>query len=318
MSTLEVECARCDRRFRVRAEFAGKTSRCPGCSAPLVIGGSKPAPAPRPEPEDRPRPRPRPRDGEDDRPRGPTGDWKPVATALGREQVAVAFVLMTILCSYLVFCLGNATRGVGPPEAIVITLMLLLLVGPSLVAGVFGLAARVAAVSAPAQAHARGSAVASLLCGLGGLASLVMIGISILASIEQQQHQSDLPMIVATGGVILSTLAALGTFMGFVAQVGIARRSAAVSRAVGRTAVAGGVCVLVLLGIGMLYTLAAEATGPSYTPYGGYYRDDSPFFQVMTGVLFPLAFAVVLVTYHRLLAATRAAVLGEAGGRDEG
>jgi hypothetical protein len=242
-----------------------------------------------------------------------------VAAALGREQVAVVFVLMTILCSYLVFCLANATRGVGPPEAIVITLMLLLLVGPSLVAGVFGLAARVAAVSAPADALAKGSAVASLLCGLGGLVSLVMIGISLLASIEQQHHQSELPMVVATGGVVLSTLGALGTFLGFVAQVGIARRSVAVSRAVGRTAVGGAVCVLVLLGIGILYALAAEAMGPSYSPqYGAAYRDDTPFYQAMTGILFPLAFAVVLVLYHRLLAAARAAVLGETTGRDEG
>ena len=75
MSTLEVACARCDKRFRVRAEFAGKTSRCPGCSAPLTIGGSS-RPRPRgPTPKSRPRPRPRPRDDEDDRPRGPTGDW---------------------------------------------------------------------------------------------------------------------------------------------------------------------------------------------------------------------------------------------------
>jgi hypothetical protein len=233
--------------------------------------------------------------------------------------VAVVFVLMTILCSYLVFCLANVTRGGGPPEAIVLVLMLLLLVGPSLVAGVFGLAARVAAMSAPAEALARGSAVASLLCGLGGLASLVMIGISILASIEHQGPQSELPMVVATGGAILSTLGALATFIGFVAQVGMARRSKSASRAVSRIAVGGAVCVLVLLGIGILYTAAAEAMGPGYSPqYGRVYRDDGPFYGVMTGVLIPLAFAVVLILYHRLLAAARAAVLGEPAGRDEG
>ena len=214
---------------------------------------------------------------------------------------------------------GERDPAVGPPEAIVITLLLLLLVGPSLVAGVFGLAARVAAVSAPAEATAKGSAVASLLCGLGGLASLLMVGISILASIEQQGHPSELPMIVATGGVVLCTLGAVGTFIGFVAQVGMARRSKAVSRAVGRTAVGGAVCVLVLLGIGILYTVAAEAAEPTYSPqFGVVPRDDSPFFQVMTGILLPLAFAVVLIFYHRLLGAARAAVLDEAAGRDNG
>jgi hypothetical protein len=196
--------------------------------------------------------------------------------------------------------------------------MLLLLVGPSLVAGVFGLAARVSALGAPRASFARGSAVPSLLCGLAALASLVMLGITMLASIERQQS-SELPGVVATGGLILSTLGALGTFLGFVAQVGIARRSAEVSRAVGRTAAAVSVCVLVLLGIGVFYALIAELDGPYATrggAFGGrHYRDDGPFYQVVMGILLPLAFAVVLILYHRLLAAARRAVLDESTAR---
>ena len=314
MSTLEVACGRCDKRFRVRAEFAGKNTRCPGCSAPITIGGS--APPPRREPEERPRPRPRPKEDEDDRPRAPTGDWRPVATALGREQVAVLFVLATILASYLVFCIGTAAgRAGGPEQGLVIGLMLLLLVGPSLVAGVFGLAARVSALGAPRESLARGSAVPSLLCGLAALASLVMLGFTLLASINQPLS-SELPGVVATGGLILSTLGSLGTFFGFVAQVGIARRSAEVSRAVGRTAAAASVCVLALLGIGVFYTLVTELTEPGYTGRGGpigggYDRDDGPFYQIVLGVLLPVAFAVVLILYHRLLGAARRAVLDE-------
>src|SRR4051794_1099956 len=111
MSTLEVACGRCEKRFRVRAEFAGKSSRCPGCSAPLVIAGTRPAEVPKPrrdEPDERPRPR-RPRD-EDDTP-GPSGNWKPVYTALGREQGAVLFGLVTFVSSFVVWGLGSAMTG---------------------------------------------------------------------------------------------------------------------------------------------------------------------------------------------------------------
>ena len=321
MSTLEVACARCDKRFRVRAEFAGKSTRCPGCSAPITIAGSKPAPAPRPEPAGRPRPRPRPRDDDDDRPRTPSGDWRPVATALGREQVAVLFALTSILCSYLIFCIGNmAGRSSGPEQGVVIGLMLLLLVGPAVVAGVFGLMARISALAAPRGSLARGSAVPSLLCGLAALACLVILGITLLASFDRQGPPPELALQVSSVGLLVSAVAAGGTFLGFVAQVGIARRSAGVSRAVGRLAGSVSVCVLVLLGIAVFYTLVTELDAPS-SSRGGWQgggrnpRDDEPFYAILLGILVPLGFAVVLILYHRLLAAARAAVLDEAAER---
>jgi hypothetical protein len=320
MSTLDVSCARCDKRFRVRAEFAGKTTRCPGCSAPITIGASKAPPPPHSPRADRKDHEKGLRADYDDRPRRPAGNWKPVAAALGREQVAVVFALLTILGSYLVVCLGNAAGGPsGAMEGVVIGAMMLVLVGPSLVAAVFAVTARVAAVGAPVESLAKGSAVASLLCAFGGLAALIMLGLTLLASIDQR-HASDLPAHVAIGGLAVSTLGAVGTFLGFVAQIGIARRSAEVSRAVGRTAVAVCVCVLVLLGIGMLYALAVEATGPSTQPsFGPGYRsypDDGPFYMVMTGFLIPLGLTVVLIMYHRLLAAARRAVLEGPGRLD--
>src|SRR5258708_2961190 len=239
MSTLEVSCARCDKRFRVRAEFAGKTTRCPGCSAPITIGGAQAAPLRREDHAEKPRTRPRPRDDDDDRPRRPAANWKPVDTALGREQVAVVFFLVTILSSFLVLCLGRMAVEPGimrdSSGAIPLVVMLLLLVGPSLVAGIFGLAARVSALGTPPESLAKGSAISSLLCGIAGLACLVILGISILASFDSHDHRGPgLPAGFATVGLVFSVLASLGTFAGFVAQVGIVRRSAEVSRAVGR------------------------------------------------------------------------------------
>src|SRR5215217_7143920 len=99
MSTLEVACGRCERRFRVRAEFAGRSTRCPGCSAPITIAGAaRPAaPPPRSEEEPRPRPRPRRRDDDDDGPRRPALNWASTDVALRREQIAVIFALLSFL-----------------------------------------------------------------------------------------------------------------------------------------------------------------------------------------------------------------------------
>jgi hypothetical protein len=310
MSTLDVACERCDKRFRVRAEFAGKTTRCPGCSAPITIAGSKPAPIPRDDRPDRPVPRPRPRDDDEDRPRRPIGDWRPVDSALGREQLAVVFALMTLFCGFLSFCLLRAAAGQG--NEAVLLLALLLLIGPSLTAGTFGITARVAALGTPPEAFAKGSAVASLLCAIAGVGSLVVIGLAALSSIGTPGPD---PLAIKVGffGAILSGLVAVASFAVFVAQVGIAQRSTAVGRAFGRTAVAGAVCLLVPLGISLLIALASEVRGPSTPTRGGFPVQDQEevITMVAVGLLLPVALAAMLILYHRLLAAAREAVRNE-------
>jgi len=310
MSTLDVACARCDKRFRVRAEFAGKSTRCPGCSAPITIGGSKPAPPPREERSDRPASRPRPRDDEDDRPRRPTGDWRPVESALGREQVAILFAVATVPCSIFAYCLGQATGASAGADAPVMVFTLLLMIGPALAAGVFGVTARAAALRAPAEARARGTAVASLVCGLAGLLTILVFGLAFLASLEHRAGPSGFIPVVASVGLLLSALAAVGTFAGFVAQVGIARRSAAVSAALGRAAVTACVAVLAVIGLSLLLALAAGAVS---SPNGPSSHDEERIAVVLFGVLIPVGFAAVLVAYHRLLAAARRSIRDEAG-----
>jgi hypothetical protein len=323
MRTLEVTCGRCDKKFRVRTEFAGRSTRCPGCSAPLTIAGARAAPpAPtRDHDEDRPRPRPRPRD-DDDAPRRPSGNWQPVDMAFGREQSALVFLLVQVVCTFFAICLGRAAGPGGMTNSPALAIMLVLVAGPSLGAAAFGLMARIAALRAPPESLARGTATASLLCALAGLGCMVFFGFAMLMSMESQRSD-ELPMIIAIGGLVLSAAAAVVTFMGFVAQVGIARRSAGVSRAVGRTAVAAAVCTLVLIVIGGMYAIAQEAFAPSqrYSPYapGGYYRPDhSGFFQVLVFGLMPLGMAVVLILYHRLLAAARWSLKGEPAERYDG
>lgn len=314
MNTLDVACAKCDQRFRVRAEFAGKTTRCPGCSAPITVGGSKPAPPPREDRAERPAPRPRPRDDDEDRTHRPTGDWRPVDSALGREQVAVAFALATVPCSLCAFCLGQAAGSSAGVDAPVMVLSLLMILAPALVAGAFGITARVAALGAPAESLTRGTAVASLLCAIAGLVTVLVFGLALLASLESHHGPGFVP-VVATVGLLLSTFAAVGTFAGFVAQVGIVRRSSLVSAALGRAAVTACVAVLVVICLSLLLALAIESTAnPTRPPV----MDEERVAAALFGVLLPIGFAAILVGYHRLLAAARRAVREEPAGRYDG
>jgi len=320
VSTLEVACGQCEKRFRVRAEFSGRATRCPGCSAPITINGpSRPAPPPRTAPEERPRTRPRPRD-EGEEPRRPAGEWKPVETALGREQAAVLFMLASFVSSFLVVAIGNAIEGMGPPDPVVIAFLLLLVFGPTLAAGVFGIAARLSALRAPSESRSKGAAVSSFLCGIAAVGSLVVLGLAIITRIDSHGPE-PLVMPVALGGASAAALGALATFVAFVAQVGIALKSSDVSEAFGRTAVAACVCVLGLLGISFLLVLVTAMSTPTShrgSPFGYQQREEEIILRAVVLFLVPLALAVLLILYHRLLAAARRAVQVGPTGRYDG
>ena len=138
-----------------------------------------------------------------------------------------------------------------------------------------------------------------------------------MLSIDSQRPM-ELAAVVGFGGLALSTLGALATFVGFVAQVGIARRSAAVSRGVGRMTVAVAVCTISLLSIAILYTMFSELTTPANYRGGQYYPQHEGFYRFTTVILFPMALAAMLILYHRLLAAGRRAVAGELPDRFDG
>jgi hypothetical protein len=265
--------------------------------------------------EERPRSRPRSRD-DDNEPQRPTLNWVPVETAFRREQLAVVFALLSVLGGFLAACAGNMGRGAsGEFAGVFIFVTLLFGIGPSLGTTAFGIMARVSALGAPRECLARGSTVASLLSSIAALLCLVILAMTMMMSMDAQRPD-PLPMIVALGGLVLSGLTSLVTFLGFIAQVGIYRRSAEVSRAVGRTATAAAVCVLVLIVIGILYAMANALIEPSYSR-GGYGRtyyqpDHSGFFVILLGILMPIALGVVVIFYHRLLAAGRRSL--EAGG----
>src|SRR5262249_23291213 len=151
----------------------------------------RPAPPPREERAERPAPRPRPRDDDQDRTHRPTGDWRPVDSALGREQVAVVFALATVPCSFFGYCLGRAAGAAAGADAAVMAFTLLLVVGPALAAGAFGVTARVAAMAAPTESLSRGTVVSSLLCAIAAVLTVLVVGLSLLASVEARQGPSS-------------------------------------------------------------------------------------------------------------------------------
>jgi hypothetical protein len=305
MSTLEVACGNCDKRFRVRAEFAGKSTRCPGCSATITISGSKPAPPPREERDERPRPRPRPRD-DDDRSALPAGDWRPVDTALGREQVAVIFALVNVVGSFLAFCLMRMAEGFGGTNEPLMVLAALFLVGPGLVSGAFGVTGRVAALGGPKEALGGGAAAASLLCAISAVVAILGVGLAFLTMLGAG-YNSGFGVAIAATVALVSIFGAIGTFAAFTAQVGIARRSADVGKAFGRAAVTSCIAVLAIAGIGLFLLLVVEATSGPYRSHD----NEEIISGALFGILLPTGFAAVLVGYHRLLAAARLAVRGE-------
>jgi len=316
MSTLEVVCGTCSKKFRVRAEFASRLTRCPGCSSPITIGGPAmlaAAPPARPREEDRSRPRSRKREEEDDGSHRPSLNWASAEVALRREQWAILFVFLSILGGFFVACLGAMAGRAGGLDGPMPLVFVLFGVGPVLVAGGFGLMARISAMSVPRESWAKGSAVASLLCGIAGLLCTVALGFSWLISLESGR-MSELPMVVSLGGLLVSGLAAWATFTGFTAQVGIARKSADVSQSIGRLATTVAISTLGMLGIGLLYTIVSETSGPNSSRGGhggGYYEDHSSFYTVMLGILIPLDAGLLLILYHRLLAAARRSIAGE-------
>lgn len=323
MSTLEIACGNCNKRFRVRAEFAGKTTRCPGCSASLVVGAPTVAvPPPIPVDDESPRRRSRPRPLEDDAPPNePQLHWTSVDTALRREQTALYFLALQVLCDLFLVLLAmtvGPVAGNGP----FILFALLLGLGPSLAAGVLGLMARVAALGAPPEARVRGSAMCSMLLAIATLLAMLGVGLLYLVQLEGSRFDDGL-FAVAIGATLLAAVASVATFSIFTVQVGVARRSREVATALGRVGIAATICVFILLAGGLFASLMELLFTPSQSyygnPYGGYgygYPYGYPYrprygeniTRVLLVVGVPLSALVLVIMYHRLLAAARRAL----------
>jgi hypothetical protein len=317
MSTLEIACGRCNKRFRVRAEFAGKTTRCPSCSAPLIVGAtSAPSPTP-PEDDETPRRR-RPRREDEERPPESHEDWSAVDTALRREQTCLLFIGLQVFADLLLFCVARLMGGADAGNPVMLLIVLLLAVGPSLGAAALGLMARGSALGAPPLARAKGTAVASLCCGMVALLALVAFGGTVLMGMDPNTRVDDNMMMMPIIGVFVAGMAAILTFAAYTVQVGIARQSREVSAAVGRLAIGGtiGVVLLVAGACLILFLTLAFAPPPQYRGRNNFGPDrEEMMLAFLLMAVLPITIIVQLILYHRLLAAGRRALspYGERG-----
>lgn len=299
MAMLDVSCDNCGRSFRVRAEFAGKSTRCPGCSKPMEIGApGKAVPPPV-------------RDDYDDAPRRPqkklentknitvSTEWKNAMKGFGREQAAVRFLGVQVLADLVAFCL---IRGIGPLDrmpALLVVVFLLLFVGPAIMSVIMGISARTSVLNLPADARAGGSAWSSMICALGGLFSVLLLGLSFLMSLEGNRRDSEPLLILSMASGALMTFGALLSFSVVIAQVGIATASKEISGAIGRMAIATTVCVVITLVLGGCISAVTGAFTPHHNPFGGG-PNFEPFFAL--AVFSSLITAIVLlIFYHSLL-----------------
>ncbi len=302
MAMLDVTCEHCGRQFRVRGEFAGKSTRCPGCSKPLTIGAAAKAAPPREEYDDAPRPRRREPDPE---PTGVTGNWKRTAKALGSEQAAVRFLGVQVLADLVAFCLMRGTGSVGQVPAIVVMLFLILIVGPGIMTVVMGLTARFGAVNIPPEAKAGGTAWASVFCALGGMLAMIVVGFGLLISIEGSRRDADPVLMAGVLGGFVMTTGAVVTFAAMIAQIGIATGSREISAGIGRMGVGFMVCLLISVVLGGCGTVMMEGLGGNRNY--GYGPNYDGLFAIFAFTSLITA-GIMLVLYHSLLGSAKKAL----------
>lgn len=303
MSTLEISCDRCGKKFRVRAEFAGRSTRCPGCSAPLSIGGAASAPPPEAFP---PLPKylkeKRPRNLKLSRRTSVEGDWKIVDSACRREQLAVFFAFGQLVTALLGYCFVQMLHG---GDDILFRLILLVLVfSPTIIAVVFSLIARFSIVRFKSDAIPRGAIRSSLMSTLSsGICFLAVIFI-LLASIDSRPP--ELILGTALIGFVVSIFFAMGSFMIFMCQVGIARSSREVSKALAGMGLTMTITLIIELVLVFFYSIAIESSNNYSANFSRVaYRNDEPFYRLVAFFFIPVLIIVFAILYHRVLAAVR-------------
>jgi DNA-directed RNA polymerase subunit RPC12/RpoP len=287
MSTIEFTCPTCSKTFRVRSEFAGRTTRCPGCSHSITIGSTAPkaTPAAAVPPPLTKVTRPIASDEE------PSyyGNWKPALTALKREQTAVLFVGIQLLVSLFGLCIGSQMIESMQVASLVGFVFLL----PGIIATVLSLIARITALRVPKVSGLRTGAIAGLLCILGGVISLLMFILTLGSSFSHTgQGSSGEEMRIAFFGFAGAGLAAIVIFAIYVALLGIHFRAEEIGKQIGSMAFTVGSCLLVIAVVGGLLGLLIDFFG-SGLPY--YFLA-----PVVVGVVV-IAGIILAFQYHRLL-----------------
>lgn len=300
MAMIEVSCGECGRQFRVRREFIGKSTRCPGCSRQMTIGETAPPPSSTlPEVYDDAPPPPR-------RPKLPavemrSGEWKKTLRAINYEQTAVRFLGIQVLSSFVALCVTTGIRSWGRLPPLIVVIFIIFVFGPALISGIFALLARIAALGVPASTHGRPTATASAFCVLGMMFLSIIFGLGFLMSIDGNRGGDGLMLTTLVAGTLM-LFGALVTFGALIAQIGIVLGASSISRGIGNLAVAFMISMIisvVFVGCGSGFSGVFD-----HNPYGRTYEP----FIVIIGLSMLVTVGVSLVMYHSLLSSVKLAL----------
>jgi DNA-directed RNA polymerase subunit RPC12/RpoP len=298
MATLDIACSACGKAFRVRAEFAGRSTRCPGCSAPISISSKSEEPPPTmPEPVRRPKRR---FDGEDDRKPKLSGDWKPVVKAFDNEMTALIFMGLQIIGLIFGSCVIGAFRQIS--DVGILLFIALLMVGPGFIGGIFGLFARISARRAQNLIESSAASGALTSC-IGGIVSITAGFFGLLMSVSNSMG-NPLLLVTSMGCAFVCTLASIGAFLAFTLQVGVKIKSKTISRSIGRMANEIAWIVVVFVGLLILIAFSLESIRSPY----GHRETEVPI--IFVSVLFLPIFLVSFgIKYRGLLRTAREEVM---------
>jgi DNA-directed RNA polymerase subunit RPC12/RpoP len=308
MSTIEFTCSNCSKTFRVRSEFAGKSTHCPGCSQPVRIGV-----APRALPTATVRREAAPSRGPIGEPAIddsiPSAQWLSLSRALKREHRSVTLLGVSILFSIFAFVLGPRSYR----EFFAYSLAGLASLIPVVILLANMLIARLDAMKVPQGAFLQRTARAARNSFYPALASFIALALTmVMGAMEGGSRQSGSsfhhPRYIAPffGFLFLmmwlSLTASMAVVCMLVAQVGIRLKSLAISQQIANMAWSIDVfllltCFLVLGGGFYFVTQSRSEIGQ--------------FLMIALGCWIFLLQVILTLQYRRLLEVAREVVSGK-------
>ncbi len=314
---IAISCSSCEKSFRVRPEFAGRSTRCPRCGSPMQIARTEASPrVSQVSPPELPSKKSAPAVSSisvESRP-DTAKEWKSLAGAMGREQVAVLFASGTLLM-ILLFAACSVAEFFRGSDFTLQLLMLLATTIPALIALAFGGIARIMAMNVPSGYYAKPVAWLGLL-GIGGIVFSVLL--LFLSMTTSDRYFEEMGVSVFGLGTILCLILSTSTILILVIQMGIALGSKEMSKALGQFGLTVGVSFLVIFGMIFLvagFVILFEGGGRgSYYGYGYRRNPLEVLVRVLIVLPLPILFAITLIAYYRLLGVCRKTLLARVKG----
>lgn len=290
MGMMDVSCSRCGKSFRVRAEFAGRSTRCPGCSAPLLIGGEQAPPppvAPPPIPKRRKKIEP-------DEPIKVSEDWRPAEVAIRREKTAILFALAQLCFYVLGFCFASLARSFSRFDPFVLLFFMLILLGPSIGAAVLAIMARMSACRISTKLIRSNAARSSLYLSVLAVFLILAGAFAIVLSLNNS-GPPVVTMFVFACGLMSCFFGAVTTFVIYLAQIGIRSSSKEISQMIARLTNTGSIMLTLTIVIVGLVAFFSDLISS-----GNRYREPDLVY-LATAVMVAISQVIVGLAYYQLL-----------------